>query len=916
MDKYKGYHYTYTNRKPEIKWWSFSLEEIWKKLSASNKGLNGDEVIKRQKEYGLNILPQGKEETIRDILYAQLKSSLVIVLLAAAVISLILGDGINASIIFLAVIINIAVGFWQELKTSHTLAALQKAIINQAKVLRDNEEKLIDAKQLVPGDVVFLSAGDKVPADVRLFKINDLEINEAVLTGESEPRQKKNNVLMPETILAERNNLAFMGTFVSQGNALGIVVETGERTAIGRIAQLVSGIESEKTPLQRKLDKFALFLTRAILMIAGLVFILGLFFGHTLREMFTTAVAVAVAAMPEGLAVTVTVVLAIGMQRILKHKALVKKLLGAEILGSTNVICVDKTGTLTEGNMRVVKIVTEDINTDLKFPLGEAAEQQLFLLTIGMMCNNAYIAEKKEKLTLGHLVGNLTEKALLLAGINMGLDKTALEKQYPRLDEIPFDPHYKFMMTLHKFDRQNNIIYLKGAPEKIFLFSNFVYSHHLKKPLEFNAYRREKFIKIYEKMSKQGLRVLALGYKKVSPAINSISNSINAEQISNRKQIIRQAMADLYTNFILVGLIGIKDPIRENVAETVKQTSKAGINTVMITGDNKFTAKIIGKESGLKINGKGIVEGDELNKMSESDLKKRIKNIKIYARSTPEEKLKIVKAWQDEGAVVAMTGDGINDAPALKQADIGIALGTASDVAKEASDLILLNNNFKTIVEAIRQGRIIFTNIKKIILYYLSDSLSEVFIIVLALLLKWPLPILASQIIWVNLIDDTFPALALTRDPITYNIMEDKPIKREANVLNLESKILIGLISLIISLFTIVTFWIFWQGNQINLNLARTMAFVFLGMSSLFYVFSVRNLKKPIWRIKLFNNKFLIGSIVLGIFLQAIAVYQPFFQKIFQTAPLNIWGWVYIVILGLIMISGVEGVKWLFYRKK
>ncbi|MBU4360932.1 HAD-IC family P-type ATPase [Patescibacteria group bacterium] len=904
----------FIEKRPEIKWWVFNLQTVLNKLYSSENGLSGIEAEKRRIKSGLNILPRKKQEGLLDVLWNQIKSSMVVVLVIAALLSFILNDIIDGFVILLAVLINIIVGFSQEFKTSRALEALQKIVVNYAKILRDGEEKLIENVNLVPGDIVILSAGDKVPADLRLFKVNGFKINEAILTGESQAKEKQNKILADKIILAERINMAFMGTIVVEGNARGVVVETGNRTAIGKIAELVSEIKIEKTPLQHKLDRFAIFLTKVVLAITAIILIIGVILGHSFREMFVTSVAVAVAAIPEGLAVTVTVVLAVGMQRILKSNALVKRLLSAEILGSTNVICADKTGTITQGKMQVVKIVTEDMDIDLKTGLPDltdkAAEQQLFLLRIGMLCNNAYVAEKKEKLSIDHLVGNLTEKALLLAGLNIGIDKQALEKEYPRLDEIPFNSQYKFMMTLNKFDRDHNIIYLKGAPEKVLLFSNYIYSHHIKKHLELNSYRREKFIKMYEDMSKQGLRVLAIGYKKVSSQIKSISDNNNVEQAN------KQAISELYTNFVLVGLVGIKDPIRENVQETLEITKKAGMQTVMITGDNKFTAKVIAEEIGLDVNEKNILQGEDLQAMSDSEFKQKVENIKLYARTTPEDKLKIVRAWQEKNKVVAMTGDGVNDAPALKQADIGIALGTATDVAKESSDLILLNNNFRTIVEAVRQGRIIFANIKKIILYFLSDSMAEVTIILVGLLLKWPLPILASQIIWVNLIDDTFPALALTQDPASYDVMQDKPIKKNANILDLESKVLVGLISFTTALFVLITFWLFWQGKEMNLDLARTMSFAVLGTSSLFYVFSVRNLKNPIWQTKFFNNKFLIGSVILGLFLQSIAIYNPFLQNIFHTVPLNFWQWFYVILVGVLVILVIEFIKWVFVRFK
>ncbi len=902
------------NKAPEVKWWFFKIDKTLEKVQSTKKGLSFKEAEARKEKYGENFLPRKKKKTLLDLFIDQLKSYLVLVLLVAVLITLLLGDMVDAVIIALAVIINIIVGFWQEWKTSQALEALQKVVVSHAKVLRDGEEKFLNTSELVPGDVVFLDAGDKVPADIRIFEDRDLKVNEAVLTGESEPADKKTGVVEEKTVLAERENMLYMGTVVTSGSAKGVVVETGERTAIGKIASLVAGIEDEKTPLQKKLDRFAIFLTRIIVMLAVGILLVGVVFGHSLREMFVTAVAVAVSAIPEGLAVTVTVVLAVGMQRILKRKALVRQLLGAEILGSTNVICADKTGTITEGKMRVVKIATVDTSFNLsqgpEQHNTEEAEEQMLALKIGMLCNNAYIAEKKDKLKIDHLVGNLTEKALLLAGVNVGLEKDFLERKFKRLDEIPFSSDKKFMMTLNEEDSEHNIIYLKGAPEKVLLFSNFVYSSKVDKETELNSYYREKFVEMYEQMSKEGLRVLAVGYKKVPVSVKNISGK--AEKIAQGEAEIK--MTDLYTNFVIVGMVGIKDPIRENVKETLASIKKSGIRPVMITGDNKFTAEVIAKEAGFEISSKNIMEGGDLEDVSETDFVEKVDDIRIYARTSPEQKLRIVKAWQGKGQVVAMTGDGINDAPALKQADVGVALGTATDVAKEASDMVLLNNNFKTIVEAVRQGRIIFENIKKIILYFLSDSFSEIIAILLALIFGWPLPLLASQIIWINLVDDTFPALSLTRDPETHDVMQDKPVKRDSAILNKEYKILILLISLVSAVFVVFTFWFFWQGDSTKVDLARSVSFSALAIYTLMYVFSIRNLAKPVWESRFFSNPVLLISVFVGLALQALAVYNPFLQKFFHTVPLNWWHWLFIFVSGIIVIGFIEAIKWLFNK--
>jgi len=898
------------SKHPITRWWAFSIADTLKRLDAIENGLTSEEAFDRQKNKGKNVLPEAKKNGLLLILKNQFNSPVIIVLIAAGMISFAIGDIVDSTVIFLGVAVNLIVGFWQEMKAEHALESLQKVAANFAKVLRDNKEELIKAEELVPGDIIFLSPGDKIPADARLIKAENLKVNEAILTGESNPRNKSVRVLAPDTILAERDNLVFRDTMILIGEGVAIVTETGEGTEIGRIALLLSRVVEEPTPLQKKMNRLAKFLTKLILMIVFVIFIAGLIMGRNFEEIFTTAVAIAVAAIPEGLAVIVTVILAIGMQRILKYNALVRNLLGAEILGSTEVICVDKTGTITEGKMQVAKIATENNffdwreNTELT---PAEAEERIYLLQIGFLCNNAKILtdeEGKEK-----IVADATESALISAGQSLGLEKKELEKIYKRIDTIPFDSNYKFMMTLHHFSETENVIYLKGAPEKVLFFSNYVYAHDTKHHLELNSYKREKILRIYEQMSRDGLRVLALGYKKVKKEITAIARNINPVNES-----IYQPMAEIYTNFIFVGLIGLKDPLRPGVKETIKSAKDAGIKTVVITGDNKYTAETIGREAGLEINDGHILEGDILEKMTETELKSKVKDIKIYSRATPEQKLKIVKAWQDNGVVVAMTGDGINDAPALKQANIGIALGGATDVAKEASDIVLLDNNFSTIIAAVEQGRIIFANIKKTVLYLLSDAFTEITIVVLSLIFKWPLPILASQIIWVNLIDDTLPALALTQDNEDGTL--DKKCGVDREILDKENKFLIMTISFFTALAVLFIFWIFYQGKEDNLDLARTAAFISLGLDSLFYIFSVRNLKKPIWQTKFLQNKFLLAGVAIGIFLQLIAVHNSFFQGIFGTVDLNLMQWIFIILINFIVLGIIEGIKWMFNKKK
>ncbi len=909
--------------KPETKWWSFSMAEIFKILETDENGLAEEEVKNRLSYYGPNELPHKKEGGWLESIKNQFFSPLILVLLGACLISLILGDLIDAGVIFIGLAINLMVGVWQELKASQALKKLHQAVLLNAKVIREGEEKLVRNINLVPGDIVILEPGDRVPADLRIFKAYELKIDESLLTGESEACAKSIKILSDKTLLMERENMAFLGTVVTEGQARGVVVETGLTSTLGRVAESMIEIKEVATPLQTKLKNLALKLTRIVLLLCGLIFLIGLLYRHSFLEMLTTSVAVAVSAIPEGLVVIVTVILALGMQRILKQGAVVKQLLSAEILGSTQVMCVDKTGTLTEGKMQVVKIATLandfGLKTETIEPLKFSAQEEIFLLEAGLLCNNAYTVSSDGTMKTPQLIGNLTEQALILAGMSLGISKESLARKYPRLDEIPFSPRHKFMMTLNRFNDSQNVIYLKGAPEKVLLFSDHLYSSDVDKGIKMSTPEREKIVGVYEKMSKEGWRVLAVAYKLLPKEVVNISGDFNrtpAEYLTELAEKIRLPMPEVYTNFVLIGLVAIKDPVRENVKETLALTKEAGIKTVMITGDNRFTARAVAKEIGWQVEEKNILEGDELDRISTTDLQEKVKQIKIYARTTPEQKLKIVRAWQEKGAVVAMTGDGINDAPALKQADLGVALGTATDVAREASDLILLDNDFSVLVEAVKQGRIIFANIKKVVLYLLSDALNEMTIIILALFFRWPLPILASQIIWINMLDDVLPAIALAYDPDENNVMKEKPVLKKAEIIDQRNKILIGVISLVSAIFILISFLIFWQQRPENLVLARTMAFTTLAVDSLFYALALRQVSQPIWRTKFWRNWFLMASLGAGILLQVAAIYNSFLQSVFKTTPLNGWHWLYIILVNILLLMVIEGVKFFWNRKE
>ena len=890
--------YQAKQKKDHQKWYILTQEEIFKKLESNKDGLIDEEIKRRQKKYGLNKLPEARPESKLSLLFKQFKSSLVYVLVGATVICVFLGDYINAGVIFLAVLINVILGFYQENKAHNSLLALKKAATNYCKVLRGGHEKQIISFELVPGDLVFVTAGDKIPADLRILKVNNLKINEAPLTGEANEIEKTNRPLAGDLVLADQSNMAFMGTQVTQGNGLGIVVAHGKDTALGKIAKLVADTADLMTPLQRKLAGFAKKLSFFAIGICLIIFALGVLLKYDAEQIFLTAVAISVAIIPEGLLVVMTVILAFGMQKILKENALVKQLLAAETLGSTTVICTDKTGTITDGEMRMVEVATLDYNFNF-FEGGfkketEGGSELIELLKIGVLCNNGYIENPGAGMEHQIVRGSPTEKALLMAGANVGLDKNKLVKEEPRLDEAPFDSAWKFMMTLHKRDKEN-VIYAKGAPEVVLKLSKYIYNGE-KPERELTNLEREKITQTYEEMSKKGLRVLAGGYKRVGSETKSLK-----ETDAN--------------GFAFVGLTGIKDPLRTEAKQTIEEVRLAGIKTVIITGDHELTARMVAKELGLPAEPKNIMNGERLSKLKESDLKEMVPEISIYARVAPEDKLKIVKAWQDKGEVVAMTGDGINDAPALKKANIGIAVNSGTDVAKETADIILLDNNFSTIIKAVKEGRVIYDNIKKVVFYFLSDGLAEVITVSAGILLGWPLPLLASQIIWINLIDDTFPGMAMAREPAEENIMKQRPRKLDEPILSKESKILIGAISLLSAAGTLFFFQFFWKQTG-DINLGRTVGFTFLAISTLVYIFSARNFHKPIWQTNPLNNKTLLMAVVIGFGMQFFAVYNGFAQRIFQTVALGMAEWLAILLGCILLTAMVELIKMIYYHEE
>jgi len=849
-------------------WHTLSPRQIVKILKTdAREGLSEKEAQARQKKFGSNKLPEEKPLPKLKIFLDQLKSPLIYILVIAGIITLILWEWTDATVIFSVIFLNTIVGYFQEKKASSALRELKKVLRVRATVLREGRRKEIFQENLVPGDIVVLKAGDKVPAEGRIIESLNLKINESALTGEWLSADKNDQILAKDTPLADRDNMVYMGTIVEDGEGKAIVVETGPGTEIGKIARFVKETKEEKTPYQKKLAHFSKIVAGLIGLVSLFIFVVGMAEGREFIEMFTTSVAVAVAAIPEGLPVAMTIILALGMQRILKKKGLVRRLASAETLGSTSIIASDKTLTLTEGKMRVEKILSKDKDLALK---------------VAVLCNEAFVENPQDPKTYWKLRGRPTDKALLLAGAEVGLRKPELEKELPKIDEIPFNSKNKFIATLRQ-TKKGKILFVSGAPEKIIEFSSV------------DEKSRSKLNKDLEDLTGKGLRVIVVAYKKTKEEKLKIGD---------------------ITELTFVGFIGLKDPVRKEVKKAIEICKKAGMKPIIVTGDHILTARAVAEELGLRVKKENIMEGKELDNISDKELAEKLDKINVFARVEPKHKMRIIGAWQEKNQVVAMTGDGINDAPALKKADIGIALGSGTGVAKEVSDLVLLNDSFSIIVAAVEEGRAILDNIRKVITYLLSDSFTEVILIGVSIIARLPLPVIAVQILWVNLIEDGLPSIALAFEPKEKDLMQQKPAGHRTPLLTREMKAIIFIIGIFTDLILLgLFFWLYNKFGFSKIDYIRTMIFACLGSNSLFYVFSCKSLRKNIWQINLFNNKLLILGCLVGFLALLGAVYFPIFQVLLKTVPLGFFDWLIVVGLGLINIAAIEAAKYYFISR-
>ncbi|HPS41073.1 MAG TPA: cation-translocating P-type ATPase [Anaerolineaceae bacterium] len=932
-----------------VSWHGMSTDQVLKTLETpQEEGLTSAEAQRRLSVVGLNMLAEKPRRTFIQLVIDQLKSFVIILLVVAAVISAILGEYVDAGAIIAIVVLNAVLGVVQESRAEEALAALKKMAAPESQVLRDGKRISVPAAQLVPGDIVFLETGNFVPADLRLIESMNLRVEEAALTGESVPVQKNAAlVLQPDSSLGDRKNTAFMGTIISYGRGKGVVTSTGMHTQLGLIATMLQSVEEEQTPLQKRLDELGKQLGIACLIVCALVFGVGLLEGGAPLQLFMIAVSLAIAAVPEGLPAIVTVSLALGMQEMIKRHALIRRLSSVETLGSATVICSDKTGTLTQNEMTVTRIWVDgqmvSVSGQGYAPVGDFSidGKQVQLdqypavrtaLWVGALNNDSQLEQTNQDdgSVNYRMIGDPTEGSLLVAARKAGAAAVDLNHAFPRINEIPFDSDTKRMITIHSVknpriddlspftdDSQKgwNAVAVKGAPDVVLNLCSYYQPMDDGAPVKLDEVARARILSANDDMTREALRVLGVAYRLVE----------GEPDTSQRHELEKE--------LVFCGLIGMIDPARPEVKPALLTASKAGIRTLMITGDYPNTARAIAESIGLLKSGHQVLTGTQLDKMDDTELKDEVMKTDVYARVSPEHKLRIVNALQANGEVVAMTGDGVNDAPAIKQADIGVSMGiTGTDVAKDTADMVLTDDNYVSIVSAVEQGRIIYSNIRKFVYFLISCNLSEILIIFLPTALgKLFIPALASlsteqlaplvpvQLLWLNLVTDGAPAIALGTEKGDPDIMDQAPRPPKEPIINKNMRT--GVVVQTIAI-TAVTLFAFWRGLNLNgasfvdnLPYAETMAFLTLSLSEILRAFTARSERYPLLKIGIFSNKWMNLAGISSLILVLAVVYLPFLNPVFQTTPIGFQQWELILPLLLVPSIAAELTKFVITRR-
>jgi Ca2+-transporting ATPase len=951
-------------------WHALKADEVLDHLKVAQGGLSSEQAKQRLEHYGPNQLKEAPRQTFLQMLWEQLNNFVVILLIVASAISALLGDYVEASAIMAIVVLNAVLGIVQERRAEEALAALKKLAAPDAQVIRDGRRISIPSYELVPGDIVFLEAGNFVPADIRLLEAVNLRVEEASLTGESLPVQKNAATVLDKNVpLGDRKNTAFMGTLVSYGRGRGVVTSTGMFTQLGLIASMLQNVEAEETPLQRRLDQLGKSLSVAALFLVAIVFIVALInytdinelftgpiaylgsYAEEITEVFIIAISLAIAAVPEGLPAVVTISLALGMREMIKRHALIRRLSSVETLGSATVICSDKTGTLTQNEMTVTRMWVDgqfiDITGTGYAPVGDFLVNggkisimdypaALTALWLGLLNNDAFLETtgENEAQQTYRIVGDPTEGALLVAAVKSGAIHMDIREAYPRENEVPFDSERKRMITIHDAfapraedpspfnERHKNwdVIAVKGAPDVVLELCT-QYQNMEDEPHPLDDKTRQRILDANDAMTKDALRVLGVAYR------------IERDVPDNPAQIITK---ELEHDLIFVGLLGMIDPARPEVKPALEKAREAGIRTIMITGDYPNTARAIAETIGMLKHGRGVMTGAQLDALSNDDLREVINKTSVFARVSPEHKLRIVDALQANDEIAAMTGDGVNDAPAIKRADIGVAMGiTGTDVAKETADMVLTDDNYASIVSAVEQGRIIYANIRKFVFFLLSSNIAEIMIIFLATLAGLPAPLTAIQLLWLNLITDGAPALALAVEKGDPDIMQQKPRAKNEPIVNRSMSI--GLVvqtiaqtAAVLGAFGLGLLWHLeagavltgnplvyilqhdWRG--VDVQSAETMAFATLSLCELFRAYTVRSERASLFQIGIFSNRYMQYAVGLSITLLLLVVNLPFLQPIFNTHFLSLREWS--VVLGLAILPAIaEEITKFFLRR-
>ncbi len=860
-------------------WHQEQIEDIFKRVDSGKEGLTAGEAEKRLQQYGPNELQAKKKKTPVMMFLDQFKDFMIIILIGAAVIAGVIGEVTDTLVIIAIVIANAIIGFVQEYRAERAMEALKKMAASAATVIREGTPKKISSGEIVPGDLVAIEAGVIVPADMRLVEAFQVRVEEAALTGESVPTEKTEKALHDPTLsIGDRKNMLYKGTIIVNGRGLGVVIGTGMSTELGKIASMLQDEEETRTPLQKRLTVFGKKMAVAVLIICAIVFGMGLLHGEQPLLMLLTAISLAVAAIPEALPAVITVSLALGAKKMVKKNALMRKLPAVETLGSVTYICSDKTGTLTYNRMTVEEIY----GNEQLLKSNDKAVAEYVNLMAGIALNNDSQEDAE-----GAEIGDPTEIALYRIAKEQGFDKKRLEGEFPRVAEIPFDSDRKSMTTFHKWSDGTFIAFTKGAPEMVIEKANRTWADNGPVPLD-----RAELLRVNEEMASRGLRVLCIALRRWK----KLPDSYDPETVEQ--------------DLIILGLVGMMDPPRDEAKNAVALCKAAGIIPVMITGDHPITASAIARRIGIldENDSDNVISGRELEDLSLEEFEKRVEHIRVYARVAPEQKLKIIKALQDKGQFVAMTGDGVNDAPALKRANIGIAMGiTGTDVSKEAAHMILLDDNFSTIIKAVQEGRKIYDNIRKFIKYLLTTNSGEIWTLFLAQLIGLPVPILPIHILWVNLVTDSLPALALSVEPAEGDVMRRPPRNPKESIFAQG----LGIHALWVGLFMafLVLSMQFWGIRQ-ALPEWQTMVFMVLCLTQLGHALAVRSEKESLFRQGLFSNKPLLGAVFLSFALQLAIIYVPFLNPIFKTQPLSMSQLLLCIGISSLVFFAVEAEKW------